>query len=303
MFGVAKNLSMGIDISIIIPVKNGMADGVEKCFAGIFSQNSQYAFEIIAIDSGSTDGSLELIKSFPDVRLIQIKPEEFGHGKTRNLGAREANGEYLVFLNADAIPANNKWLDNLLGGFAGDEKIAAVYSRHLPKAGCHLYMVRDLETVLPPKRIIRTEIKHHKFMSFSTVSAAIRREIWEVIPFDDQILIAEDQDWAKKIMDGGLKIVYEPNSEVYHSHNYSLKELFRVKYQVGKAYVHITGKRKNPTFYFLIILAGCAYKLMGDIIYILKLKIGFLKKINELLIAFASRCASFAGRYLGEIGL
>ena len=106
-----------VDVSIIIPAKNEVTT-IRRCLEGVFGQKTAHAFEIILIDSGSTDGTMaEFPGKFPGITTIRIKPEEFGHGRTRNLGAGVAKGEFLVFLNADAWPADEHWLDSLISGF------------------------------------------------------------------------------------------------------------------------------------------------------------------------------------------
>src|SRR3989338_2725303 len=177
------------DISIIIPTKNGMTF-IGETLRRIYTQNVLLSFEIIVIDSGSTDGTIEVIKSFPQIRLIQIKPERFRHGRTRNLGAKEARGKHLVFLNQDAWPADEFWLVNLLKDFDKDEKIAGVFSRQIHREGAPLFVEREMANLFPPLRIIRTNEDYVRALSkrfdlfkshlknvlrFSTVSAAIRR--------------------------------------------------------------------------------------------------------------------------------
>ena len=72
--------------------------------------------EIIVIDSGSTDRSLEIVRRYP-VRLIEIPASEFNHGSTRNLGVRAAKGEYVVMTVQDALPGSDDWLELFLAGF------------------------------------------------------------------------------------------------------------------------------------------------------------------------------------------
>jgi len=289
------------DISIIIPVRNGITGGFEDTLKMVFAQKSKYSYEVLVIDSGSTDGTLEVVRKFPQVRLFQIKPEEFGHGRTRNLGAQNAQGKYLVFLNADAIPVNDHWLEMLVRNFEEDQEVAGVYSRHVPKRGCHFYMRRDIEESMPEHKIIRTKVNLFDFMLFSTVSAAIRREIWQQAPFVDQIDIAEDQDWARRILAKGYKIVYEPESKVFHSHNYSLKELYANKFRVGKALKHYSKGFQGPIGGLVILIGGIVIKSICDFVYILKQQVSFTHKIKEIGIAFAARVVSFIGRYMGSV--
>ena len=289
-----------VDVSIIIPAKNEETT-IRKCLEGVFRQNTAHAFEIILIDSGSTDGTIGASGEFPGITIIRIKPEEFGHGRTRNLGAGEAKGEFLIFLNADAWPADEHWLDSLISGFGIDEAVAGVYSRHLPKEGTPLYMVRDLEESMPRSRIVRERAGKLDFTLFSTVSAAMRKNVWRMFPFDDSIPIAEDQDWAEKILASGGKIVYEPASRVFHSHRYSPRQMFRAKYQVGKAARRMGRRFHGPLIGLAAMAGGIVFKIAGDIPFIMGSGLPFRRKMGELGESVAARVASFAGRYIGGL--
>ena len=301
------------DVSIIIPARNE-AGNIAACLKAVLNQQTNLTVEIILIDSGSTDGTVEIVKQFPAVKLITIKAEEFGHGKTRNLGARHSQGDYIVFLNADAVPAQN-WLQPLIGNLKDDKKkeTAGVYSRHLPQKGCHLYMARDILKSMPERGFVTDRSRYFDFMIFSTVSCALRREIWQRFPFADPIVIAEDQDWAKRVLDEGFKIVYEPGSQVYHSHNYTLKELFAIKRRIGETERKFKNKFCAVTVGLLLILSGIIIKTSGDIFFILFASkrraerefthgMKFLHKLKQIPSAVAARVVSFAGRYRGWTG-
>ena len=123
-------------VSVLLPTKNG-----ERYLAEVLEsiRKQQGAFdlrEIIAVDSGSRDRTLQILRQH-QVRLWQIRPEEFGHGKTRNFAAAQARGEFLVFLSQDAIPANEHWLEHLLAPLREDPLIAGAFSRHRPRPNCH----------------------------------------------------------------------------------------------------------------------------------------------------------------------
>lgn len=293
---------MNPDVSIVIPVKNGIEGGLEKCLRGIFSQRTSFTFEVIAIDSGSTDGTVKLLKADNRIRLIEILPSEFGHGKTRNLGAQEAKGEYIVFINSDAWPVDENWLDSLLRDLKNDPKVAGVYSRQLPKPGCYLFMVRDMLRSMPDNKVVRNKIEQFDFMSFSTVSAVIRKSVWQQVPFDDTIDIAEDQDWARKILKRGLTLILEPASTVYHSHNYSFAEMFRSKELIAKAFRKMTGEHKRPFYGLFLAVGGIIVRVTEDVIFIIGYKgKSISEKIAEIGISISRRTASFSGRYYGSI--
>jgi rhamnosyltransferase len=290
-----------VDVSIIIPAKDEEGN-IGKCLEAIYSQETNYRFEVMVIDSGSSDKTPDIVKKYSPVQLVEIQPGEFGHGKTRNLGAGGSKGDYIVFLNADAIPVDKNWLDPLIAPLIKDKKTAGVYSRHIPKKGCYLYMVRDIQKTMPGEPMVRSQRKPFDFMIFSTVSCAIPRDIWRKYPLKDDIIIAEDQEWAGRVLDEGLKIVYEPTSRVYHSHNYTPRQLFEIKRNVAKSTGKFKSKFSALVWGFILMIGGMKIKITGDMLFILFRSKGPLsRKIKEIKTSFKARKASFLGRYKGWI--
>lgn len=287
------------DISIIVPTKNGGND-IEKCLSGVFKQKTKYSYEVIVIDSGSTDNTLEIVERFP-VRLIEIKPEEFGHGKTRNFGARLAKGEYLVYLTQDAIAANESWLENLVDSLK-HPKVAGVYSRWLPKKNSNPLAARQISEYFRPFREIRSldgvsredyDKNINYFIFFSNVSSGIRRSVLEEISFDENQLFAEDQKWAKKVLEAGYTIVYEPQSIVFHSHNDSLRTLFRRSFDAGISFKEIKGASMSLIgLFFMPISALCTafrdYEFMKKNRVSKKAKWAIYSMIASIVIGIAS---------------
>ena len=292
------------EISIIIPTKNS-GKTIDKCLDSIYQQDTLDNFEVIIIDSGSKDNTLDIIRSYDQVKLFQIKPEAFGHGKTRNMGAEKAKGKFLVFLNADAIPENNQWLNQLIQPFTENHQIAGVFSRHLPQKECHLFMVRDLLKAMPDESLIRSKPGLTNLSYFSTVSGALKKEIWLKIPFENDIVIAEDQKWARAANSMGYQIAYQPLSRVIHSHNYGLRELFEIKRQVGIVCSPFQNRFYAATFGFGLVLAGAVLKILFDVIFILfkqTITTSLRGKIKEIKYSILFRVFSFWGKYLGWIG-
>lgn len=226
-----------VDASILVLAKNE-AHNIRHCLDAVFSQKTNCSFQVIFIDSGSSDGTVELAKQYP-VEFHEISPEEFHHGRTRNLAATMAKGKYLVYLAADAFPETSVWLQSLLGNF-NNESVHAVYGRHLPKPGSGLERKLALSTLYGPCRIVkdyrsRQELGY-RYYHFSTVNAAIRRDIWEATRFPDDLKVFEDVAIAKRILDRGGTIVYEPEASVLHSHDYSARVLFRRYFDIGVVY-------------------------------------------------------------------
>lgn len=214
-------------VSVLLPTKNGERYLVEV-IEGIRRQRGDFTLnEIIAVDSGSRDQTLQILHRL-GVTVIQIPPHEFGHGKTRNLLASRATGEFLVFLTQDATPADEHWLENLIAPLRAEPLIAGAYSRHLPRPNCHpMEWRRIVEYDCPPVSSVFYAMGNPDYarnpdrcQSFANTSSAIRRAIWRHIPFPE-IEFAEDKAWAARVLEAGYKTAYAADSVVMHSHSYT----------------------------------------------------------------------------------
>jgi len=244
-----------VQISVIILVKNGGAF-LGEVLEGLFSQKGVEAFEVVAVDSGSTDNSREILNRYP-VRVEEIPPGTFNHGETRNLGARLSQGTYLVYLTQDAVAGDSEWLAKLVEPLREDPLVAGAFSSHRPRKDCPLMERRQiLHTVLTSgtdKRVNTAvgnrefEMNPYPFIWFSNTGSCIRREVWEKLPFR-RVEFAEDQDWAKRVLEAGYKTVYVPDSIVIHSHHYRPLKNFRRHFEHAKAMREIFGKEEFPRF-------------------------------------------------------
>ncbi|HTY13247.1 MAG TPA: glycosyltransferase [Candidatus Omnitrophota bacterium] len=287
------------EVSVIIPARNEEKN-IAACLNAVFGQKTSRPLDVIVIDSGSTDRTLEILKKYK-IKLVQIKTEEFRHSTTRNLGARNASGKYLVFLNADALPADDNWLEGLLAAMENDRSVAGAFSRQLPRADCPLYMKKKIEESFPEKGGVVTPAGYsgsgyfiRKSMAlFSTVSAALRREVWEKIPFDDRLDFAEDQGWARAVLATGYSIAYVPASRVYHSHDYSPGEWFKLNYMSFSAMNRVF--ERGP-YESLLILPALIANIFGITLYAFKSKLPAGKFIQETCKAYFAYLIAAAAR-------
>jgi rhamnosyltransferase len=220
--------------SILILTKND-ADGARACLEAVYSQKNTGPFEVVVIDSGSTDGTLDAVRRFP-VRLEQIPAEHFHHARTRNLAARHAKGEFMVFLSQDAVPTSTEWLQAMLSNFT-DSAIGAVYGRQLPKQGSSMERQDALNTLYGEQKMVKDPASQKErgylFYHFSNVNAALRRSVWQSSPFPENLKVFEDLGIAKLMLDSGWKIAYEPAAAVFHSHRHSTVGLFKRYFDIG----------------------------------------------------------------------
>jgi rhamnosyltransferase len=221
-------------ISVVIPVKNGGADLV-RCLDAIGRQEVDAAVEVVVVDSGSTDGSVERARS-RGARVHEIPAQEFGHGRTRNLGASLASGDVLVFTSQDAYAADEHWLARLVEPLTRDV-LAGSYGRQLPHADATPPERYFLDFLYGPvSRIQRLEGDGEPDFEetlFSNVNSAMRRATWETLPFADDLIMSEDQEWSRRALHAGYELAYVADAVVHHSHRYSIGDAFQRFFDSG----------------------------------------------------------------------
>jgi len=206
----------------------------------VYGQNTRYGYEVIVIDSGSSDDTLDRCRDYP-VTVHEIAASEFNFGRTLNLGAELARGKYMVALTAHAYPANDNWLDPLVSALENDDGIAAAYSRQLPKSGCIPFEAIALKKTFGDMPfIVSTPPLKARSVVFSNASSCLRKDVITRTPFRD-LPYAEDRDWAKRVLDRGHKVAYVPESSVYHSHSRNLRQRYQVVKGSGRAFFEIEG--------------------------------------------------------------
>ncbi|MBI3986987.1 MAG: glycosyltransferase [Lentisphaerae bacterium] len=218
----------GPAVSVVIPVLNA-APFLPALLAALARQAPAAPDEIILVDSMSTDDTRGIAAAHARVRVVPIA--DFSHGRARNLGAREARGDIVVLMTQDALPRDERWLARLLEPFS-DPRVAAAYSRQIPRDDAPPTERFFLATHFPDGPPVRREKKGDAPLTlatvfFSNVSAAIRRPLLLRTPFDETLIMSEDQQFARDSLNAGHVVVYQPESVVIHSHRYSLATAFR----------------------------------------------------------------------------
>jgi rhamnosyltransferase len=240
-------------VSVVIPVKDG-ARHLSELLPAVLGQSISTRLEIVAIDSGSQDDSVGLLRRYGST-VLRIEPAGFDHGITRRLAAERARGEVLVFLTQSARPIGDRWLAPLIASLEGDPEVVGVCSRVVPHREADILTRRDVER--EPSGSARRQRKQiadwdayrrvapnerRAFLNFHTVSAAIRAETLRSIPFRSVRTIGEDLQWAREALESGWALVHEPASRVHHSHTYALGELFARNVDDGIANRDINGQ-------------------------------------------------------------
>lgn len=273
--------------SVIIPTFNG-GKLLAECAHSLVRQEFKYKWEVIIIDSRSTDDSIgNITKIFSANKIphqiISIPSEEFQHGASRNLAISQAEGEIVCLLTQDAIPANSQWLNELTKSFFEDEKICGVFGRHIAHEGHPRLISRDLcnhfdymntqkVRFISNKETYENNTTLRQFLHFfSNNNSALRKKTWKQLPLPE-VNFGEDQTWAQNILEKGYSIAYENNAVVKHSHYYGLLEIY------SRAKTESLYYKK----YFGYNLSVPWFKVFNKIFHLFASDIKWLKK-NKLL--------------------
>ena len=216
--------------SVVIPTKDGAAT-LPALLDALRAQRTAGSLEIIAVDSGSTDGTIELLESKAH-SVIRISPQEFDHGQTRNLGVSRARGEFVVLLVQDALPVGDAFVESLAAPLARDSKAAGAFARQQARPDASALTRHSLENWVasqPEPRLstlvdgraqldAMTPMARLLFCAFDNVASCIRRSVWEQWPFKSTP-IAEDLAWSIDVLLAGHSIAFAPDAVVIHSHD------------------------------------------------------------------------------------
>jgi len=298
--------------SVIIPTKNG-GDIYKKVLKKVLEQKVNFDFEVIVIDSGSRDDTVQytenMAKKYNNLIIKKIKPVDFGHGKTRNYGASIAKGEFLVFITQDALPYNDYWLSEMIKPFSISDNIVGVFGKHIPYEDCDIFEKRNIEThfnnfgegiviyKLEDKDRYKKDEKYKHFLCFySDNSSAMRRSIWKKIPYDD-VNFAEDQLWARKIIELGYSKAYTSRAMVYHSHNYGFIEMMKRSYDEHKGLYEIY--KYKPISSFILLPLYILKHIFNDYKYLRTLIMPRSEKKKWFIFSIKKNICKYIGAYFG----
>lgn len=302
-----------LSASIVILTKNP-GEIFKRVINAACTQAVNFPYEVLIIDSGSTDGTIEYIKSlsYSHLKLHVIPSSEFGHGRTRNLGVRLTSGRYVAFLTHDATPESSSWLQNLVSVAEERDDIAGVFGRHVAYDDADPFTRRELElhfSGFNDHRIVwmkdreryDRDIGYRQFLHFfSDNNALIRRSVWEKIPYPD-VDFAEDQAWAKSIIEHGFAKGYANDAVVIHSHVYSLIERLQRSFDESYAFLRLFGYSLCPNIRHLFT----SWKALAKRDYIYCRQLGMtknLKGMTSLLRALVDNLMRLLGHYIGAKG-
>jgi len=221
-------------ISIIIPTYNAQ-NYLPKLLDKLQTQTIK-EYELIIIDSSSKDNTVEIAKEFTD-NVIVIPQNEFDHGGTRAKAGQIAKGEILVYLTQDALPFDNKTIENIIKVFE-DEKVGAAYGRQLSYEDTNLFGKHLREFNYRETSYVRdkSDIKQFglKTAFLSDSFAAYRKSALESIGwFEDNLILGEDTYAGAKMILSDYTLAYVSEAKIYHSHSYTIWQEFKRYFDIG----------------------------------------------------------------------
>ena len=264
---------------------------IGKLLTGIEQQTIKDK-EIVIVDSGSTDDTLEIVKAF-DVNIVNIDASEFTFGRSLNKGIQKAQGKYIVIISAHCFPVYPDWLEQLLKPFE-DQQIAVSYGKQRGADSNHYSEHQFFRTYFPD---ISQPNQGQPYTH--NANAAIRRSLWEEHPYNELITGLEDLAWSSWAKDQGYSIAYQAEAEIIHIH----KETFK---QVQNRYKReaIAMKQILPESHFSIrnLIGMFLQKVVSDLIQARR-ENGFWKEfIGVLHFRLVQYLGTWQGyRYSGKI--
>ncbi len=250
------------EVSVAIPVRDGGAlfAGVLEALAG-----QTVAHELLVCDSGSGDSSVARARAH-GARVLEIEPRRFNHGATRNLLMQAAAGTHVALLSQDAQPADERWLEHILGGFELADDVAIVYGPYRPRADAtapvRLELERWFRSLSPDGRPRLERLDEEERSSaekgdgalpvlelvgrrgfFTDANACLSRAAWERVPFRT-VGIAEDRVLAIDMLRAGYAKAFVPEAAVIHSHSYTASEQLRRCFDEWRGLLEVYGWRE-----------------------------------------------------------
>ena len=260
---------------------------LDELLSSVFAQScGSINLEVIIVDSGSTDRTLDIASKHP-CRITHIKKEEFTFGRSLNIGCRFADGDFLVFISGHCIPTNSQWLDELIKPLQ-EGTASYSYGRQVGKGATKFSELQHFEKCFPAY----SKIPQEGFFC-NNANAAISRSVWETFEFDEELTGLEDMHLAKEIVKNGHKIAYTSTASVYHIHDETWSQV-KKRYE-REAYAL---QRIMPEIHFTLgdffrfLLSG----VLSDSAVALKERT-FFKKIYEI---FMFRLMHYWGAYKGN---
>lgn len=183
----------------------------------------------------------QLLQNYPFLEIRYIRPEEFDHARTRDLGMRLSirdGAQYVVMMTQDALPADRHLIRELIRPFGEDGQIAVTYARQLPNHGAGTAEAISRQFNYPDRPQKKTQADFDKLgiktYFCSNVCAAYRTDVYQSLGgFAERAVFNEDMIYAGRALQAGYAVYYNNDAKVYHSHHYSAMQQLHRNFDLG----------------------------------------------------------------------
>jgi glycosyltransferase involved in cell wall biosynthesis len=270
-------------VSVVVPTKNAGRD-FQILLKKLKSQKGLRECEIIIVDSGSTDGTLEVARR-EGTKVIEIPPESFNHGDARNKGAECATGDYVLFLVQDALPMTDRWLWEMAKTLEQNNTVAVSCAEY-PRSDCDLFYQHliwnhyrtlnlDKDRILSWDDSCSSQIGLRSNSQISDIAALVKRDIFNYYKFKTKY--AEDLDLGIRLIKDGHRIGALYTTRILHSHNRPAFYFLKRSYVDSKFL-----KEVFPEFQFPAVINGSRiFQDMAAIYYTTKHISSEISKSNK----------------------
>ena len=246
-------------------------------------------FELWNFDSTSDDGTLEIIRRHNDEeRILQNDSGSYNPGRVLNEAVARCRGEIIVFINSDATPCDEHWLERLVAPFA-DPCVGATFGRQVARPAARSLFVKVTERAFGDGSTARGWVHF-----FSMANSAVRRELVVAMPFETRIQYSEDIEWSYRLRRLGHRIEYVPGAAAVHSHNYTLAQSVRRHRGEGaaEAWIFRDGELRQSFLCYCLLPFGM--EVLRDVGWALK-----RRSVDALVHSVPLRAAQKWGRWQG----
>jgi rhamnosyltransferase len=258
---------------------------IGRLLTGITKQTVYNSIEVILVDSGSTDRTVEIASSF-GANVINIRPEDFSFGRALNMGCQAASGAYLLFASAHVYPLYTDWVEKMIAPFQ-NEKVALVYGRQMGND-----ITKYSEHQLFKKWFPAVSNYEQRIPFCNNANAIVRKELWQQQPYDESLTGLEDLDWATKIQSKGHIIAYEAFAPIVHVHEETPS---RIKNRYRREAIALKNIYPDEKFSIWTFFKLTNSNICSDAIHAIQEK----KLLSEILSIVMFRTLQFWGTYLG----
>ncbi len=217
---------------VFIPTLNA-SKTISEQIAGLQTQSQ--SVNILIIDSSSEDNTVEIAKS-KNVNVLQIKRTDFNHATIRNI-VQNYDTDFYLFMTQDALPVDNFLVENLMKAFS-DKDVVISYARQIPYKSADAAEIFAREINYPDTSIIKSKDSLSELgikTFFSSNSCAMYRASYfkDVSGFKEGLIMNEDMEFAARAILDDKKVAYQADAKVWHSHEYSVKDIFKRYFDIG----------------------------------------------------------------------